>query len=75
MADTIQSIAAQIPAGQAQIAVAKVMAALGCQFDWNSDTLDWVAEAIKPVADSLRGVPDCMDQDDAAVEFWQSIAG
>lgn len=68
----IEDVAKLIPPDTAQRVAAKVMAALGSQLDWNSDTLEWVAEAMKPL-DGIGGTPRFMDQDDDAIEFWQNL--
>ncbi|AZS12049.1 hypothetical protein SEA_ZETZY_79 [Mycobacterium phage Zetzy] len=67
----IRDIAALIPPDKAQLAVARVIAALGSQYDWNADTLDGVAEAVKSVVPEQ--VPSPFDQDDEAIEFWQEV--
>ena len=66
----ITEIAARIPADTAQLAVARVLAALGSESDWSSDTLDAIAAAVAPAHPD--GLPSVFDQDDAAVEFWQA---
>ncbi|QGJ97362.1 hypothetical protein PBI_ISCA_82 [Mycobacterium phage Isca] len=68
---SIEDIAALIPADKAQLAVARVIAALGSQFDWDSDTLDGVANAVKDVVPAE--IPSPFDQDDEAIEFWQEV--
>lgn len=68
----LSEVAAKIDPDEARFAVAKVMAALGCQTDWNSETLDWVADAVGGLA-ARTGLPDIFDQDDAAVEFWKGV--
>lgn len=68
----LSEVAAKIDPNEARIAVAKVMAALGGQFDWNSDTLEWVADAVCGLA-VRSGLPSVADQDDAAVEFWKNV--
>ncbi len=73
MSHTIGSIAAMIPPHEAQIAVAKVLAALGSQLDWNSDTTSNVASAVDDVGQYLPGVPSYFNQDDEAVAFWQNL--
>lgn len=70
----IRTIAAMIPAWQAQIAVAKIMAALGCQVDAH-DTLDDVNAAIRPVMSSLGDIPSVFEESEAAVRFWESVNG
>ncbi|AEK07437.1 hypothetical protein ROCKSTAR_74 [Mycobacterium phage Rockstar] len=67
----IRDIAALIPADKAQLAVARVIAALGAQESWDADTLDGVAEAVKGVVPAE--VPSPFDQDDEAIEFWQEV--
>ncbi len=69
----LDAVAAQVDPIKARYAVARVCAALGCQFDWNPDTLDWVAEAVVPAAPGH--CPPFLDQNPKAVIFWQNIAG
>lgn len=67
----ITDIAARIPAGAAQLAVARVLVALGSEFDWNSDTLDGVVQAVGPCVPA--GLPAVFDQDEDAIAFWQEV--
>jgi len=69
----VNEIAERIPADAAQLAVARILAILGSQFDWDSSTLDYVAEAVAPSIP--RGVPSVFDQDGDAVVFWQEVDG
>ncbi|ORW08123.1 MULTISPECIES: hypothetical protein [Mycolicibacter] len=73
MSQTIGSIAAMIPPHEAQLAVAKVLAALGGQFDWDSDTTANVADAVAHIGQYLPGVPSYFNQNDEAVTFWQNL--
>ncbi|MEB3023367.1 MULTISPECIES: hypothetical protein [Mycolicibacter] len=73
MSHSIESIAAMIPPHAAQLAVANVLAALGSQLDWNSDTTSNVANAVASISQYLPDVPSYFDQNDAAVEFWQNL--
>lgn len=69
----ITEIAARIPAEVAQLAVARVLTALGSETDWSSDTLDEIATAVAPAHPA--GLPSVFDQDDDAVTFWQEVQG
>ena len=74
MSTNITTIAAQIPSATAQRAVARIMAALGSQSEWNYDTLDSVAEAVRPVMVDMQGlVPSVFDQSPAATQFWEAV--
>lgn len=73
MSHTIDSIAAMIPPHEAQIAVAKVLAALGGQFGWNSDTTANVADAVAGLSQYLPGIPPYIEQDEGAVDFWRNL--
>lgn len=68
----IEDVARLIPADKAQLAIARVMAALGSQFDWNADTLDWVADAVRTF-NRIGGLPTFIEQDDDAILFWQNL--
>jgi len=70
---SVTEVAAQIDPHEARIAVARVMAALGREFDWNSDTFEGIAVAVVGLA-ARSGLPSVADQDDGAIEFWQRIA-
>jgi hypothetical protein len=72
MSRTVASIAAQIPAEAAQLALARVMAAMGSSPDWNADVWRAVERIVKPVAE-LAGLPAVGDADDAAHDFWSSV--
>ncbi|CAJ1505580.1 hypothetical protein [[Mycobacterium] burgundiense] len=71
--NSLREVAAMIPADQAQMAVAKVLASLGAFESWNADTLDAVAEAVRDF-NGVGGLPPIFDQDDDAVEFWKCIS-
>lgn len=69
----IDEIAALIPADDARIAVARVLAALGSATDWGADTLDYIATAVAPLRP--EELPPVFDQDDSALDFWQEVEG
>lgn len=68
----ISEIAARIPARDAQLAVARVLAVLGSEFDWNSATLDDIVTAISPAIPT--GLPSCFDQSDDDISFWRGVS-
>lgn len=67
----IEELAARITARDAQLAVARVLAVLGSEFDWNADTLDQIVTAIGPAIPA--GVPSCFDQSDDDITFWRGL--
>lgn len=69
----IAEIAARVDPDKARLAVARMCAALGAEFDWGSDTLSAIAEAVTPAAPN--GFPSFTDQADDAIEFWQNVTG
>ncbi|WP_137811173.1 hypothetical protein [Gordonia sp. GAMMA] len=68
----ITDIAAQIETTGAQLAVAKIMRILGRVEDWAPDQLDYIAETLMDLRP--EGIPSFVDQDEAAIEFWQNAA-
>lgn len=75
---SVKFIADRVSEGEAQVAVAKVLAALGSDEDWHAETLDGVVDAVRGIANRLHtaeGVPLPWDQDDDALEFWQTVGG
>ena len=70
---SIAEVAAKIDPDDARTAIARVMVALGSEFDWNSDTFDPIAGAVLGLA-ARAGLPSVADQDEAAIDFWQAIA-
>lgn len=66
----ITELASRIDPDLAQRTVAKIMRALGHQFDWGSDTLDEIA---RTMPSHIDGVPDFCDQDDDAEKFWSNL--
>lgn len=72
MSRSVTSIAAQIPAEAAQLALATIMAAMGREFDYDSDLWAKVAAPVMRVAE-MAGLPAVGDQDDEAYDFWSSV--
>lgn len=72
MSRSIASIAAQIPAEAAQLALATIMAAMGREFDYDSDLWGKVAPPVMRIAE-MAGLPPVGDQDDQAHAFWASV--
>lgn len=69
----INEIAAKVPADVAQLAVARVLVALGSEQNWSADTLDEIATAVAPAIPA--GLPSVFDQDEAAEDFWRGVGG
>lgn len=65
-------IAASIPTGEAQRAVAEIMAIMGSDVDWSADTLSGIATVIGRFSNAA-GSPDFSDQNDSAVSFWSAL--
>lgn len=72
MSRTVASIAAQIPAEAAQLALATIMATMGSSTEWNADVWMKVERALVPAAE-MAALPAVGDADDAAYDFWASI--
>ncbi|ROZ88062.1 hypothetical protein [Gordonia sp. OPL2] len=70
---SVGDIADQIPAWAAQMACAAMMATLGGQAEWSSETVEWVAAHLVAIAPA--SVPTFTESagDSGAVEFWQNI--
>lgn len=68
----IQEVAGKISPAAAQIALARVFAALGSEYDWDSRTLDAIVEAISFA--HPEGCPSAWDQDEKAIAFWREVA-
>lgn len=69
----ITEIASRIPVDVAQLAVARVLVALGSETDWSADTLDCVAAAVGQARP--EDLPPVFDQDESALNFWQEVEG
>lgn len=75
---TIEKLADLIPARTAQITCATLLAALGSQYEWNSDTMSSVSEAAHEinrisVEAGLPSIYEQNDEDDSAEQFWQDL--
>lgn len=68
---TVEDVAALVDPAAAQLAVARAMAAFGAELEWDSETIEYVADAVRPAFP--KDLPSVFDQDDAAVEFWESL--
>ncbi|HJT94050.1 MAG TPA: hypothetical protein VJ777_19310, partial [Mycobacterium sp.] len=67
----LADIAAMVDPAKAQRAIADVMACLGMDSEWGSETIEHVASAAKSAFP--EGLPSVFDQDDDAVSFWSSL--
>lgn len=56
---------------KARLAVADAMVAMGREQDWDSETIEHVASALSSAFPD--SVPSVFDQNDDAVDFWQSV--
>ncbi|OLT46665.1 hypothetical protein BJF87_22360 [Gordonia sp. CNJ-863] len=71
---SVGDIADQIPARDAQMACAAMMATLGGQDEWSSETIEWVAAHLVAIAPaSVPTFTESGTGDGSAVQFWQNI--
>ena len=76
---TLGEIAARIPAHQAQLAVAKIFAAVGSIPEWDSETIEHVLNCLGEIHDDLflpwhaSDLPDPYSTRADSQEFWDTI--
>lgn len=68
----VADIAARLDPDKCRLAVARVMAVLGSKYEWNSDTAVEVHDSVSDAA-AAAGLPAIGDQDEDAVEFWETL--
>lgn len=68
---SIRGVAALIDPDRARLAVAKAMACMGSEQEWDSEMIEWVAEALKSAFP--QGLPSVFDQDEHAAEYWEGL--